>query len=43
MKKKTFLICQILLLIWFFLDMTGVYFKDSYLVTRSYIDDGLFF
>ncbi len=42
-KKKTFLICQILLLIWFFLDMTGVYFKDSYLVTRSYIDDGLFF
>ncbi len=43
MKKKTFLICQILLLIWFFLDMTGVYFKDCYLVTRSYIDDGLFF
>lgn len=43
MKKKMFLICQILLLIWFFLDMTGVYFKDSYLVTRSYIDDGLFF
>lgn len=43
MKKKMFLICQILLLIWFFLDMTGVYFKDGYLVTRSYIDDGLFF
>ena len=43
MKKKMFLISQILLLIWFFLDMTGVYFKDSYLVTRSYIDDGLFF
>ncbi|MBR4404259.1 MAG: hypothetical protein IKT10_04015 [Clostridiales bacterium] len=43
MKKKMFLICQILLLIWFFLDMTGVYFMDGYLVTRSYIDDGLFF
>lgn len=43
MKKKMFLICQILLLIWFFLDMTGVYLKDGYLVTRSYIDDGLFF
>ena len=43
MKKKMFLICQILLLIWFFLDMTGVYFKAGYLVTRSYIDDGLFF
>lgn len=23
--------------------MTGVYFKDSYLVTRSYKDDGIFF
>ena len=43
MKKKMFLICQILLLIWFFFDMTGVYLKDGYLVTRSYIDDGLFF
>ena len=32
-----------MLLIWFFLDMVGVYFKDSYLVTRSYKDDGLFF
>ena len=44
MKKKTFfLIAQIILLIWFFLDMIGVYFEDAYLVTRSYKDDGLFF
>lgn len=44
MKKITFfLIAQIILLIWFFLDMIGVYFEDAYLVTRSYKDDGLFF
>ncbi len=44
MKKRTFfLIAQIILLIWFFLDMIGVYFEDAYLVTRSYKDDGLFF
>ena len=42
-EKENLLIFQILLLIWFFLDMTGVYLKDAYLVTRSYIDDGLFF
>ena len=43
MKKRMFLISQILLLIWFFLDMTGVYLKDCYLVTRSYKEDGVFF
>ena len=43
MKKQTCIVFQITLLIWFFLDMTGVYFGDSYLVTRSYQDDGVFF
>lgn len=43
MKKSYCLIPQVLLLVWFFLDMTGVYFSDSYLVTRSYKDDGIYF
>ena len=46
MRKKKgipFLITQIILLMWFFLDMIGVYFDDAYLVTRSYKDDGVFF
>ena len=43
MKKRYCIITQALLLLWFFLDMTGVYFSNSYLVTRSYKDDGLFF
>ena len=43
MKKRYCIIPQILLLFWFFLDMTGVYFGDSYLVTRSYKEDGIFF
>ncbi len=43
MKKRYCIIPQILLLLWFFLDMTGVYFSNSYLVTRSYKDDGIFF
>ena len=43
MRRKVCLIFQLLLLAWFFLDMTGVYFKDSYLVTRSYKEDGIFF
>ena len=43
MKKWMFLISQLMLLVWFFLDMTGVYFKDCYLVTRSYKEDGIFF
>ena len=41
--KTVFLITQILLLAWFFLDMIGVYFNDGYLVTRSYKEDGIFF
>ena len=43
MKKRYCIITQTLLLLWFFLDMTGVYFGNSYLVTRSYKDDGIFF
>ena len=43
MKKRYCIITQTLLLLWFSLDMTGVYFSNSYLVTRSYKDDGLFF
>ena len=43
MKKRYCIITQTLLLLWFFLDMTGVYFSNSYLVTRSYKDDGIFF
>lgn len=31
------------LLIWFFLDMTGLYFGENCLVTTSYKDDGIFF
>ena len=43
MKKRFVTICSLILLLWFFLDMIGVYFGEKYLVTRSYIDDGLFF
>ena len=43
MKKIHCIIAQLILLIWFFLDMTGVYFGDKCLVTRSYKDDGIFF
>lgn len=32
-----------LLLLWFFLDMTGVYFGEKCLVTKSFKDDGIFF
>lgn len=44
MPKKTCLIFQAILLIWFFLDMIGIYFGDGRcLVERSYADDGPFF
>lgn len=43
MKKIYCIIFQLLLLLWFFLDMTGVYFGNSCLVTTSYKDDGIFF
>lgn len=41
--KKFALWMQSLLLLWFFLDMTGLYFGDMCLVTRSYKEDGIFF
>ena len=43
MKKRYCIILQILLLFWFFLDMIGVCFGNTCLVTRSYKDDGIFF
>ncbi len=43
MKKIHCIAAQITLLVWFFLDMTGVYFGDKCLVTRSYKDDGIYF
>lgn len=42
MRKKYCLIANILLLFWFFLDMTGVYFGDKYLVAASFKDDWIF-
>ncbi len=41
--KKLCVVSQILLLMWFFLDMTGAYFGDNCLVTRSFKDDGIYF
>ena len=43
MKKIYCMIAQVVLLLWFFLDMTGLYFGDKCLVTRSYKEDGIFF
>lgn len=43
MKKIHCIVAQLILLIWFFLDMIGVSFGDKCLVTRSYKDDGIFF
>src|SRR6056297_2640940 len=43
MKKFICIIANLTLLVWFFLDMTGVYFENTYLVTTSWRDDGLFF
>lgn len=43
LMKKYCIIVQLILLVWFFLDMTGFYLGDKCLVTRSYRDDGIFF
>lgn len=43
MKKTYCIIVQMTLLLWFFLDMTGLYFGEKCLVTKSYKEDGLFF
>lgn len=42
-SKKISIAANIVLLIWFFLDMVGVYFDTGYLVTRSWKEDGIFF
>ena len=41
--KNTCIIFQMLLLMWFFLDMIGVSFGNKSLVTQSYKEDGVFF
>lgn len=43
MNKKISIAANTCLLFWFALDMTGLYFEDRYLVTRSYAEDGIFF
>ena len=43
MKKMYCIIAQIILLLWFFLDMIGLNIGDKCLVTRSYKEDGIFF
>src|SRR6056297_2984832 len=43
MKKFSCIIANLTLLVWFFLDITGVYFEKNYLVTTSWREDGLFF
>ncbi len=42
-SKRHCIVANTILLAWFFLDMVGVYFKESYLVTRSWKEDGIFF
>jgi len=42
MRKRYCIVAQIVLL-WFFLDMTGLYFENKCLVTRSYKEDGICF
>lgn len=41
--KKICIVFQLLLLIWFFLDMTGAYIGDTCLATQAYQEDGIFF
>ena len=43
MKKMYVIITCLALAGWFFLDMTGIYFGEKYLVTQSFSEDGLFF
>lgn len=43
MKKRNYILPLVLLLIWFFLDMTGLYVGDNCLVERAYKEDSLFF
>ncbi len=41
--KKITVLSNLVLLAWFFLDMIGISFGNNILVTRSYIDDGIYF
>ncbi len=41
--KKIPFVFNVILLIWFFFDMIGVSFRNNILVSRSYMDDGIFF
>lgn len=40
--KTVPIIANVLLFCWFFLDMTGLYLGNKYLVTAAYKDDGIF-
>lgn len=41
--KKSSILLNCILLLWFFLDMTGVYFEKSYLVSTAWREDGIYF
>ena len=41
--KKECITADLILLGWFFLDMTGMYIGDNCLVERSFDEDGIFF
>lgn len=43
MEKRPCMIINFVLLAWFFLDMIGIHFGESYLVTRSWKEDGIYF
>ncbi len=42
-EKIPCILVQLVLLLWFLLDMTGFYIGEHCLVTKSYKEDGLFF
>lgn len=42
-NKKYSIAANAVLLLWFFLDMIGIYFENKYLVTRSWREDGIYF
>lgn len=41
--KKRCIYTNFILLLWFFLDMIGIYFENCYLVSRAWKEDGIFF
>ena len=43
LNKKYSIAANAVLLLWFFLDMIGIYFENKYLVTRSWREDGIYF